>query len=86
MTAASEQTLADLVGTLKTFPQYYLIVRGHCSKEGDIEANKLLAAQRAQAAVDWLVAHGIDKNRVKADVSEPNGSTTVAFIVGQVAY
>lgn len=86
MTTASEQTLVELVATMKSWPQYYLIVRGHCSKEGDIEANKLLAASRAQATVDWLVAHGIDRNRVKADVSEPNGSTTVAFIVGQLPY
>jgi outer membrane protein OmpA-like peptidoglycan-associated protein/ABC-type taurine transport system substrate-binding protein len=86
LTTASEQTLADLVNTMKSWPQYYLIVRGHCSKEGDIEANKALAAQRAQSAVDWLVGHGIDRNRVKADVSEPNGSMTVAFIVGQLPY
>jgi outer membrane protein OmpA-like peptidoglycan-associated protein len=86
LTTASEQTLADLVNTMKSWPQYYLIVRGHCSKEGDIEANRLLAQQRAQSTVDWLVSHGIDRNRVKADTSEPNGSTTVAFIVGQLAY
>lgn len=86
LTSASEQTLTDLVNSLKSWPQYYLIVRGNCSKEGDIEANKLLASSRAQATVDWLVAHGIDRNRVKADVSEPNGSTTVAFIVGQLPY
>lgn len=86
LTSQSEETLAMLSQELKTWPQYYLIVRGHCSKNGDVEANRKLAAERAQAAVDWLVKNGVDKNRVKADTSEPNGSTTVAFILGQTSY
>lgn len=86
LTNQSEETLAMLAQELKTWPQYYLIVRGNCSKEGDIEANKKLASERAQAAVDWLIKSGVDKNRLKADTAEPNGSTTVAFIVGQTSY
>lgn len=86
LTTASEETLADLATKLKTWPQYYLVVRGNCSKEGDVEANRRLAGQRAKAAMDWLIEKGVDKNRIRADTSEPNGSATVAFIVGQVAY
>lgn len=86
LTTQSEETLTTLAQELKTWPQYYLIVRGHCSKVGDVEANKILAAERAEAAVEWLVKNGVDKNRLKADISEPNGSTTVAFILGQSSY
>ena len=86
LTSQSEETLTSLVADLKTFPQYYLIVRGHCSKVGDLEANKILAQERAAATMEWLVKNGVDKNRIKADTSEPNGSTTVAFILGQQSY
>lgn len=86
LTDASEETLSDLAKKLKTWPQYYLVVRGHCSKDGDVAANQKLATDRSNATMEWLVKAGIDKNRIKADISEPNGSTTVAFILGQVAY
>jgi flagellar motor protein MotB len=86
LTDASEETLASLAKNLKTWPQYYLVVRGNCSKEGDVEANRKLAADRSKSAMDWLIQNGVDKNRIRADTSEPNGSMTVAFILGQMAY
>jgi flagellar motor protein MotB len=86
ITPASATILTELTKTLKGFPQYYLIVRGNCSKIGDVEANKKLAAERAKSTVDWLIKSGVDKNRIKSDTSEPNGSTTVAFILGQLPY
>jgi hypothetical protein len=51
-----------------------------------VDANKKLAADRAKVAMDWLVQNGVDRNRIRADTSEPNGSMTVAFILGQMAY
>lgn len=86
LTTSSKETLANLAVQLKNWPQYYLVVRGHCSKEGDVQANQELAKARANTAVEWLIENGVTKNRVKADVSEPNGSTTVAFILGQMPY
>lgn len=86
LTQASEETLSDLAKKLKTWPQYYLIVRGNCSKSGDVEANKTLAGERSKAAMEWLTQNGVDKNRIRSDISEPNGSMTVAFILGQMAY
>lgn len=85
MTAASEAILADLVHKLKTWPQYYLIVRGN-AVGGDTEINRKLAQNRAQATVEWLIQNGVDKNRLKADTSEPRGGSTVSFILGQVPY
>lgn len=86
LSEASHRTLDDLVEKLKTWPQYYLIVRGNTSSKGDVEANKLLAAGRAKAAHDYLVSKGIDENRLNTETSKPNGSTTVAFILGEQPY
>lgn len=86
LTAASEATLAELAEKLKTWPQYYLIVKGHASKEGDVQANLALANARAKAAETWLVDHGVDRARIKSKTDEPNGSTTVAFILGALPY
>jgi flagellar motor protein MotB len=86
LTAASETTLAELADKLKNWPQYYLTVRGNSSSEGDLDANTKLAESRAKAAVEWLVQHGVDKVRVKAETAKPNGSTTVVFILGELPY
>lgn len=86
LTAASETTLSELAEKLKNWPQYYLIVRGHAASDGDLEANLKLATARATAAVEWLAAHGVDKGRIRAESSKPNGSTTVQFILGELPY
>jgi flagellar motor protein MotB len=86
MTGASETTLVDLVEKLKTWPQYYLTVRGNAASDGDLEANLRLATARAKAATEWLVEHGVDRNRIRAESAKPNGSTTVAFILGEQPY
>jgi outer membrane protein OmpA-like peptidoglycan-associated protein len=86
MSPLCNSILDDLVEKLKTWPQYYLIVRGNTSAKGDVEANRKLAAARAEAAVDYLVQKGVSRNRIHADTSKPNGSTTVAFILGEVPY
>jgi flagellar motor protein MotB len=86
LTSQSEAVLLDLHKELKQWTNYYLIVYGHCAKEGDVTANQILAKERAQSAVDWLIKSGVDKNRIRAEVSQPNGSTTVAFVLGQLPY
>jgi flagellar motor protein MotB len=86
LSGLSTSTLDDLVDKLTTWPQYYLVVRGNTSAQGDVEANKKLAQDRADSAVEYLVSKGVDRNRIHADVSKPNGSTTVAFILGELPY
>lgn len=83
---ASETTLADLAEKLKSWPQYYLVVKGHAASDGDVEANLKLANSRAKAAADWLVDHGVDRSRIRAESAKPNGSTTVAFVLGEQPY
>ena len=86
LTSASETTLEDLAEKLKTFPSYYLTVKGHASSDGDVEANLKLASERAGVAVEWLASHGVDKARIRSESATPNGSTTVAFILGELPY
>ncbi|MGD9714856.1 MAG: OmpA family protein, partial [Thermomicrobiales bacterium] len=86
LTEASEATLRELSNKLKAFPQYYLIVRGNAASTGDLEANLKLAKDRADATVLWLTENGVDKNRIRSESAKPNGSTTVAFLLGELPY
>jgi flagellar motor protein MotB len=82
----SYKTLDQLADNLVTWPQYYLVVRGNTSAQGNVEANRKLAEARATAAVDYLVKKGVHRDRMNAETSKPNGSTTVAFILGELPY
>lgn len=87
LTGPSERVLDDLGQKLKTWPQYYVLIRGNASTQGDnFDANKELAQNRAKAAERYLVEQGaIDANRVRA-VAKPSGSTSVSFLLGQPPY
>ena len=65
--------LHDLAKVLKQNPNLQLRITGHTSSEGSEEVNKKLSADRAQAAVDFLInKEGIDASRLK---SEGKGSS-----------
>lgn len=82
----SSQTLDDLAESLKTWPRYYLVVRGNASGGGDAEANKVLAESRARAAIEYLATKGVDRNRIHAESAQTQSSSTVSFILGEMAY
>ena len=86
LTEESKQTLDELTDTLKTFPQYYVIIKGNASTVGDVEANKVLATARAKSAGKYLAEKGIHANRIRAIGVDPSGSTSVDFILGQLPY
>jgi outer membrane protein OmpA-like peptidoglycan-associated protein len=86
LTQQSEDVLNNLAKELKSWPQFYLTVVGNCSKDGDPQANKQLANDRARTAVDWLIKAGVEQRRVRSVASDPNGSTTVVFTLGQLPY
>lgn len=83
---SSYATLDSLAESLKTWPQYYLVVQGNHADGGDAEANRVLAESRAKAALDYLIGKGVDRSRIHAEVSKTNGSTTVAFVLGELPY
>ena len=84
LTGFSKATLNRLVSTLKTWPQYYLLVRGNASPAGNNPAaNQRVAKQRAQAAANYLIKQGVHPSRIHAIGSKPTGHTTVSFVVGE---
>jgi ABC-type nitrate/sulfonate/bicarbonate transport system substrate-binding protein len=86
----SQRDLESLASKLKSMPQYYLMIVGHARAEGDPEANKRLARQRAEAANSQLLAAGVEKKRIKVMAAPPSGkggsSQSVSFILGQKPY
>ncbi len=71
---------------IRTWPQYYLRIRGDASRKGDLEANRKLAENRAKAAADYLIQQGIDRNRIRAEATDPTGDTHVSFVLGEAPY
>lgn len=86
LTSKSHVVLDELMQKLKTWPQYYVLIRGNASLRGDLEANKQLALDRAKAAEQYLTENGINKNRVRAVGGTPSGATSVSFVLGQTPY
>ena len=61
---ASFPMLNQVVQTLKDNARAKVEVEGNASSEGGEKRNRALSNQRAQAVLDYLVAHGIDRNRL----------------------
>jgi outer membrane protein OmpA-like peptidoglycan-associated protein len=64
--------LHDLAQLMEKHPELRLKLVGHTSSEGDPVFNQKLSEARAKAAVDFLVARGIDADRLE---SEGKGSS-----------
>jgi outer membrane protein OmpA-like peptidoglycan-associated protein len=86
----SERELTRLAGILSSWPSYYLVVTGHARSDGDPEANKRLALERAQAAADFLRTQGLAPQRYRARAATPSGrggrAQSVRFQLGQRPY
>ena len=46
-------------------PDATIVISGHTDSVGSDDANRTLSQKRAQAVKDWLVAKGINANRMK---------------------
>jgi len=56
--------LDDVVQALKDNRSFRVQVEGHTSSEGTYDYNQALSEKRAEAVLDYLVAHGIGKERL----------------------
>jgi len=66
-TPSNETTLRMLVaGSQMNTNISVLRVEGHTDSDGDPASNQVLSERRAQAVVDWLVGHGVDRARLHA--------------------
>lgn len=83
----SDSTIAALdkiVAGMKKDPLARVSVRGHADKQGAENYNKSLSAKRAKAIEDYLIQHGIEKDRlnpVSMGESDPieEGNTIAVF-------
>ena len=64
LTPASTQALDKLVALLKENSHVTIELSAHCDYKGNSEYNKRLSQRRAQTIVDYLIAHGIEKDRL----------------------
>ena len=61
----SRATLDKQVQWLQAYNRYAFTIEGHADERGTREYNIALGARRAQAVRDYLVARGIDANRMR---------------------
>ena len=60
----SEKALDELVKLLNENPNVTIELSAHCDYKGSAEYNKTLSQRRAEAVVNYLVEHGIAKDRL----------------------
>lgn len=60
----SEPVLAEVQKLLETRPDLKLRIEGHTDNTGSQTVNQTLSQKRAGAVAAWLVAHGIDADRL----------------------
>ena len=61
---AGKATLDKQAAWLKKYPQWKVVVEGHCDERGTREYNLALGERRANAVKSYLVNQGIPANRV----------------------
>ena len=65
LTAEAQAQLQKIAAWLKTYPQYRFVIEGHCDDRGTREYNLALGERRANSAKNYLIALGIDANRMQ---------------------
>ena len=62
----STESLDELVMLLENNPGVTIEIGAHCDYKGDDNYNRRLSQQRSESVVKYLIAHGIDKERLTA--------------------
>ncbi|HWA44730.1 MAG TPA: peptidoglycan-associated lipoprotein Pal [Hypericibacter adhaerens] len=65
LTPEAQATLQKQAAWLKSYPQATVVVEGHCDERGTREYNLALGERRAASVANYLVALGIDANRIQ---------------------
>lgn len=62
--AINRQILSQAIPILRHLPKYQLLIRGHTDSSGHSDQNRRLSKQRAEAVKAFLVAGGLDEQRI----------------------
>lgn len=65
LTAAAQQNLSTLASSLDKYPNTDIIIVGHTDSNGSDTYNMSLSERRAAAAVNYLVARGVARSRLR---------------------
>lgn len=65
LSSSARATLDRQALWLRQYPSTQIVVEGHCDERGTREYNLALGERRANAVKEYLVAQGIDPNRVR---------------------
>jgi peptidoglycan-associated lipoprotein len=65
LTPQAQSQLDQQAAWLKQYPQYTFVVEGHADERGTREYNLALGERRANSVKNYLVALGIDPNRIQ---------------------
>ncbi|MBA6151820.1 OmpA family protein [Gelidibacter maritimus] len=60
----SQQTLEAMNAIFKEFPEATFVLEGYTDSTGNKRSNQLLSERRANAVKDWLIANGINRDRL----------------------
>jgi len=66
LTDASTEALTRLVTMMEENPNITIELASHCDYRGNDDYNQRLAQRRAQSVVDYMIAHGVKKDRMTA--------------------
>jgi outer membrane protein OmpA-like peptidoglycan-associated protein len=66
LTADSDAALNDAVAALKEHADWNIRVEGFTDNVGKSDANLALSSDRANAVMEWLANHGIERGRLSA--------------------
>jgi peptidoglycan-associated lipoprotein len=69
LTPEAQAALQAQVAWLQANPQWRIVIEGHCDERGTREYNLALGERRANAAANYLVALGLDPNRIVQVIS-----------------
>ena len=56
--------LEKILDVLNLYPKMKLDIRSHTDSRQTQKYNQLLSDRRAKSTIDWLIKHGVDKNRL----------------------
>ena len=62
---AGRQTIETLAAWMNNFPATTITIEGHCDERGTREYNLALGERRANAVYDYLLALGVQANRLR---------------------